>query len=111
MKFLLFLLIACSHSEQLRTPESVILSKKEQFQQCYHESDSYQGNKKFDALPVKLELTLNTKGKISSTKILLSSYKDANLHACLFGVIKSIKFNSPPSDYTFEINIPLESNI
>lgn len=111
LTFLLLMTSCASTSQKVETVEELVLNKKDQYRQCYHESDSYLGKKEHHAPDMSFKFTLSKAGKISDSKLIHSLFKDANLNACIIGVVKSIKFAPQKEDYTFNIDIPLSKKI
>ncbi len=62
------------------------------FQFCYEKSllsdSSLSGN-------IRLQWTIDTRGTVSSSKVINSQMKNAALHSCILGVLKEIPFPAP----------------
>lgn len=95
---LFLLLLSCSLKPKKKSIDDVISSRQRQFQQCHRESDSFK-----EEGMIRMKLTLDKKGSVEGSKVVQSSYKDPNLHACLQGVLAPMTF-SP--DTASEIVIP-----
>ena len=99
IKFLLMvLLFSCAHQNEEDPIVRTIYSRNRQFQQCHMESDSFKAEGK-----LKLKATLTKSGDVKDTQVVESTFADANLHACLTGILKSLKF---PEDQADEIIVP-----
>lgn len=105
----ILLLASCARGK-VKKPHPIVdpvNAKREQFRQCYHESDSYRG-KDSDVLKsdvMKVGFTIGLKGKVSDARIVESSFKDPNFHACVLGIVRTINFK--PQNKLVEVIQPI----
>lgn len=93
-----FLVLSCSLKPKKKSIDDVIGSRQRQFQQCHRESDSFKQEGK-----IRMKLFLDTKGAVKDSKVIESTYKDPNLHACIQGVLNPLTFSPGTAN---EIVIP-----
>lgn len=96
--FILVLFCSCSLKPKKKSIDEVIASRHRQFQQCHMESDSFKQEGK-----LRMKLFLDKKGAVKDCKVIESTYKDPNLHACIQGVLNPLKFSPGTAN---EIVIP-----
>lgn len=104
---LLVLLAACSSKPSVLTIQESLESKRDEFRQCYLESNSYQGRHAETKGRISVQFLINSEGKSYQEKIAETSFKDANLDACIIGVLKLIKFTPPKAGETIEVKEPI----
>jgi TonB family protein len=90
---LLLILLGCaSHQEKNKPFDSVmspVEAKARHYRQCYEESDSLSQKKEGK---IKINFLISALGKVENVTFLESDFKDANFHACLQDIIKSLKY-------------------
>lgn len=93
---LLVLLFACaSHQEkQIDQIREGLLSKYNQYHQCYFESDTFMNKKD---VQLKYMFTILEDGSTIDHKILEQTQKDPNFSTCFLMVMKELKFKRPLS--------------
>lgn len=91
---LLFLVSCGSHPD---TPRAAIDKKDHQYQQCYHESDSFKQSNVKTTGKVVITFSVLPNGKIEDEKILETPFKDANLNACLLEITRDLKIEPSAS--------------
>lgn len=89
-KFILFLfLVNCSHAENPLDAAEKKLNRM--VQQCYEESDSYDRTGK-DQRTLELRYEITAAGDVERSQVTHSEFKDANLLACVTGVVRKVKY-------------------
>jgi hypothetical protein len=108
--FLLVLLSisACSSAEKIdqkKDPIGFALhTKHDEFRSCYLESESYKGKDAITKGAIKVGFVIDQNGKSSKEKIMETSFKDANLNACMLGMLKLVTFPPSKGDLTIVEN-------
>jgi TonB family protein len=106
---LLFLLAACA-SPISKTGDPIkdgIAKGQKQFTQCFLESDSYKGKSHVEKGTVTTAFTIDPEGKVRAERIVDTSFKDPNLHACLLSVIDKLQFEKPKDGVATEVTQPI----
>jgi hypothetical protein len=73
--------------------EGNINQVRRQLRQCYEESDSLRKRGAEDR-SIEVQVLISEQGFVKGPKIIRSDFKDSNLHACVLGIVKKIKY--PP---------------
>lgn len=95
---LVLLATLASCASRIEKPVEVIDSKNFDYKECYNESDSFKNRIVKEIGQVSISFNVLPDGKVEGEKVLLSDFKgDANFHACLLEVTRSMKF-PPPKD-------------
>lgn len=92
---ILVLLFSCG--SRIEKPVAAIDSKNYEYKECFNDSDSMRDTNVKGKGQVKIGFIVLPDGKVEDEKILESSFKDPNFHACLLEVTRSIKFPAPKS--------------
>jgi hypothetical protein len=104
--FTLFLFLSCANKPVDKTTVAGTLdAHSESFRQCFLESDSYMGRHAQDAGKIDVVFMIDPKGRVQEEKIAETTFKDANLHACMLGQLKRIKF--PKRSEAVALKMPL----
>jgi hypothetical protein len=82
-------------------------SKRDEFRSCYLESESYQGKDAPTQGMIKVGFNIDKDGKSKDVKIVESSFKDANLHACIFGIVRIINYPVPKDGNLIDVTRPI----
>ena len=94
------LLISCA-TEGPPSDRAVLDSRERQYQQCYLESDSFmQRHQVKKTGQVTIQFIVTQEGKVAEEKITMSDFKDANFHACLLEMTRSLSFSSADPSLT-----------
>ena len=110
---LFFLISSCAsqHKEQTDPNKDPIgyglLSKRDEFRSCYLESESYKGKDAITQGLIRVGFTIDKNGLSDNEKIIESSFKDANLHACILEILRLIKYPPPKEGVSIEVNEPI----
>lgn len=90
---LLLLLTACATapSKPKDTITETFHGKDFLYRQCFHESDSYQGRLVDEKGKIEVKFDI-LDGKTAKAEILKTDFKDPNLHSCIKGVLKNLRF-------------------
>lgn len=110
---LISLLFSCaSHHEEQVDPKKEpirfgLLSKRDEFRSCYLESESYQGKDAITQGIVRVGFIVDKMGNSKEGKIVESSFKDPNFHACILGILRIIKYPPPADGKTIEVIQPI----
>jgi hypothetical protein len=110
---LIFLLGSCAsyHEEQVDPKKEPIryglLSKRDEFRSCYLESESYKGKDAITQGIVRVGFTIDGKGHSKDGKIVESSFKDPNFHACILGILRLIHYPPQADGKTIEVIHPI----
>jgi TonB family protein len=106
---LLILLMACAQT--VEKPSDPIAEKLESrrdfFRQCYVESDSYKGRSAPDAGEIKVSFLIDAEGKVQQERILETSFKDPNLHACVLEQLRRLSFAPARNGGVLEVKQPI----
>lgn len=111
--FLLFVLAACSshRSEEIDPKKDPIryglMSKRDEFRSCFLESESYKGMHAPTEGIIKVGFTIDKDGKSTKEKIVESTFKDPNLHACILGILRLIQYPQPKDGGSIEVKQPI----
>ena len=106
---ILFLIFSCSSSnrdqiDQKKDPVGHSLdSKRDEFRSCYLESESYKGKDAATQGIIEVGFSIDKDGKSNNEKVVKSSFKDANLHACIFGILRMINYSMPKDGLSIEV--------
>ncbi|NDG85604.1 MAG: hypothetical protein EBX52_11305 [Proteobacteria bacterium] len=88
---------ACVTQQQFRYGiDANIRKQRDSFRQCYEslarsEPDAYG--------QIRLKFTCDTDGKVTSSEVASSSFKNARFQECMMGVLRSIRFPSDKAPY------------
>ena len=110
--FLILMASCASQNEEQIDPSKDpirygLLSKRDEFRSCYLESESYKGKDALTQGLIRVGFTIDKNGQSDNEKIIESSFKDANLHACIMGILRLIKYPPPKDGGTIEVNEPI----
>jgi hypothetical protein len=98
-KFLVLLLLVACASEKPKSPDEALRSRERQYQQCYLESDSFvQKNNVKKTGQVTLSFVVKPNGSVDEEKVVSSAFSDANFHACLLEITRSLTFQETTSE-------------
>lgn len=104
----LLLLAACSTYKSSGDPIQDTLAKRQrQLTQCYLESDSYKGKEPHQPGMITVGFTIDPDGNVRAERILGTDFKDANLHACVLGVIDTTTFERPKDRQAIHVTQPI----
>lgn len=104
--FILGFIISCSTPEvKEKDPiKAALNTKNDEYRECFLESDSYKGRRAPETTAViQVSFTINAKGTATNSKVYESPFKDANLHACVLGMIRLIHFPLPKEGETTDV--------
>ncbi len=93
--FVLILLVACG--SRMEKPVATIDSRDYEYKECFNDSDSMRNTNVKGKGQVKIGFIVLPDGKVEDEKIIESSFKDPNFHACLLEVTRSMNFPAPKS--------------
>jgi TonB family protein len=108
--FILTLITSCASREVIETDpiRAALLTKQDEYRECFLESDSYKGRKAAEPEGVvRISFTINAKGKATNGKVYESPFKDANFHACILSMVRMIQFPLPENGGTIEATQPI----
>lgn len=88
---LLLLLAACAAPKPQDKITETFHGKDFLYRQCFHESDSYQGREVDEKGKIQVKFDIQD-GKVARSEILKTDFKDPNLHTCIKGVLKNLRF-------------------